>query len=149
MFYMISPLEKPNEDCCKDIWTCNGEPDLVVSHPDEGEDVVLLGELLHEDGEAVFFTDYRDAEVNIKCSFSLVFYSRPTDVRFPLKEELWQKLTLYSVLSYLLISSFIKPSHVSSECFIPKSSTTSSVYSQLFLKYMHEQIISFDQTFTY
>ena len=92
MFDMISPLEKPNEDCCKDIWTCNGEPDLVVSHPDEGEDVVHLGELLEEDGEAVPLTDDRDAEVNNKGSVSPDFYSRPTYVRSPLKEyEFLQK----------------------------------------------------------
>ena len=81
----ISPLKEPNEDCCNDKRRCNGVPDHFLCHPDEGEDVVDLGELLEEDGEAVPLTDDRDAEVNNKGSVSPDFYSCPTYVRSPLE----------------------------------------------------------------
>ena len=58
---------------------------LILRHPDKGEDVLLLGELLEEDGEAVPLTDDRDAEVNNKGSVSPDFYSCPTYVRSPLE----------------------------------------------------------------
>ena len=124
MFDMISPLEKPNEDWRDEIWTHNGVPDLIFRHPDEGEDVVHLGELLEEDGEAVPLTDDRDAEVNNKGSVSPDFYSRPTYVRSPLemKYKMWHRSR---VLSYLLTSSSIRPFHVSFSCNLPKSSTIS------------------------
>ena len=58
---------------------------LILRHPDKGEDVLLLGELLEEDGEAVPLTDDRDAEVNNKVAVSLDFDSHPTYFRSPLE----------------------------------------------------------------
>ena len=49
---------------------------LILRHPDKGEDVLLLGELLEEDGEAVPLTDDRDAEVNNKVAVSLDFRNK-------------------------------------------------------------------------
>ena len=91
----VWPFKEPNENCCEYKGNQNGEPDIVVRHPDEGEDVVLFGEVLHEDGEAVPLTDDRNTEVNSKGSVSLDFYSRPTYVRSPLKNyEFLQKKTV-------------------------------------------------------
>ena len=107
----ISPLEKPNEDWCDEIWTHNGVPDLIFRHPDEGEDVIHLGELLEEDGEAVPLADDRDAEVNNKVAVSLDFNSRPAYVSLPIKWVIISK----NKCTMLLVDKFI---HQTIPCFV-------------------------------